>query len=138
MADQITKIEFYMGAVANKVGEGASVLSAVRDAGINLIGFLGYPKNKRSAEIVLVVAEGTRSLSAIAKKAGFELGSKQKGFFVQAQDRPGAVAEIAAKLAGAGINIVSVHALCSGEGRFGALIALASTDLRKASKALGV
>ncbi len=134
MADQVTKVDYFMGEIPNKPGEGARLLNALKDAGVNLTGFLGYPKSARKSEIVIVGGKP----GPAAKKAGFELGKKQTGFFVNGADRPGVVAEMATKLAEAGINIVSCHAMCGGPGTFGALIVVGAEDMRKAGKLLGV
>ncbi len=137
MADQIKQVNFYMGTVPNKVGEGANLLKAIKDAGVNLIGFLGYPKSARKSEVVLIVDEKAPNLAPIAKKAGTALGKKQKGLLASGADRPGVGAELMGKLAGKGINAVSLHALCGGAGTYGALVVVAAADFRKAAKVLG-
>jgi hypothetical protein len=71
-----------------------------------------------------------------AKTAGLEVGSKQTGFYVNGEDRPGAVAEALAKLGATGINVRAVQAVCGGGGRYGAFIEVEPEDAAKANRAL--
>jgi hypothetical protein len=66
------------------------------------------------------------------------LSTKRSGFLIQGEDRPGAVADIAKRLAEANINVTSVQVFCAGSGRYGGMLWVKALDLRKAAKALGI
>lgn len=138
MAEEIRKVDHYSTEVPNKAGEGAKLLGALRDAGVNLIALWGYPlRGRRRAQFEIIPDSGA-ALTAAAKKAGIVLSKKRTAFFISGDDRVGAVADAMAKLARAGINVGAVQAVCGGAGRFGAVVFVAPEDVRKASKALGI
>jgi hypothetical protein len=135
VAEAITKTEYFSIVIPNKVGEGAHILSAFKEAGVNFVGLWVYPLNKKLAKADVIPAEPAL-FKKVAKKLGIEIEGKTACFLSSGEDRIGAVAEPLAKLAAAGISVRAVAAVCAGEGRFGALIQLDPDDVKKAAKAL--
>jgi len=137
MPEEIRRIDYYYVSMPDKPGEGARVLTALRAAGINLIGVSAFPEGARKSQLDLI-PEDSGALAQAAKSARLKLSRKKSGFLIQGDDRPGAVADVVNKLAEAKINVTSVQAFCSGAGRYGGMLWVKAPDLRKAAKALGV
>ena len=137
MADTIRRLDYYSVRIPNKVGEGARVLGALRDAGVNLTGLWGYQTKPSQAQLELA-PEDSASFKKAARKAGLKLSEKQTAFLLSGEDRPGAVADVLDRLAQDGISVVAVKAVCAGAGHFGAAFFIHSNEARKAAKALGV
>ena len=136
MLETIRRVDYYYANVTDKPGEAARILGALNQAGVNLVAFSGFPSGARRAQLDFIPGD-TAAFKAAAKKAGIKVSPRKTGFLIQGEDHPGAVAEIANKLAAAGINITAVDAICSGDGRYGALLWVKPPDVRRATKALG-
>lgn len=135
MADTIRTVSYYKAYASNRPGQGAKVLTALRDAKVNLLAFTGFPRGQRAQ--MDFVPESAAGFKKAAKKLGLRLGVPKKGFLVQGRDRVGAIAEILAKLAQAKINVTAVDAVSAGQGRYGAIFWVKPKHVAKAARILG-
>lgn len=134
MADSIRKVDYFKVTISNRTGEGAKVLGALKEAGVSLLAFSGFPRG-RSVQLDLVPKDGAAFRKA-ARRAGIEIAGTKACFILQGRDRAGAIAAVAAKLAAAGVSITALDAVAAGGGRYGAILWVAPADVAKAAKAL--
>jgi hypothetical protein len=107
----------------------------LKEAGVDLLAYSGFPKGRR-AQLDFIPADAA-AFRAAARKAKVKLVGPKTGFLIQGEDRIGAVAEVMAKLADAGINVTACDAMAAGEGRYGAILWVKPPDVQKASRVLG-
>jgi hypothetical protein len=136
MADTVRLVEYFYVMAPQKPGVGAALLAEVRQAGVNLLAFTGFPSG-RGAQIDFV-PEDAAAFRAVAKKAKWKLTGPKRALLVMGDDRPGVIAELMQRLADAKINVTAIDALCAGAGRYGAILWVAPRDVTKAARALGV
>ena len=136
MTETITRVDYFYIETPDKPGEAAGALSTLKDAGISLLAFTGFPKGRRS-QLDFIPADPA-AFARVAKKAGWKPSVKKSGFLIQGEDRIGAVADVLNKLAAAKINVTAIDAVCAGAGRYGAILWVKPPDLKRAAKALGM
>jgi prephenate dehydratase len=135
MADTVQRVQYFYVEVPDKPGEGAKLLTLLKEAGVNLLAFSGFPKGRR-AQIDFIPAD-LAAFRTVARKAKLKLVGPKTGFLIQGEDRTGAVAEHMAKLADAKINVTAIDAVVAGAGRYGAILWVKPGDVNKATKILG-
>lgn len=134
MPEMIRRVDYYYVQVPQKTGEGAKVLRALKDAGVNLLAFSGFPAGRR-AQLDFIPADAA-AFKSTAKVNKWKVVGPKRGFLIQGDDRVGAIADLVDKLADAKINITAIDAV-SADGRYGALCWVAARDVKKAAKVLG-
>ncbi len=135
MAETIRRVQYFYVMAPDKAGEGARALQALRDAGVNLLAFSGFPVGKRAQ--LDFVPEDAAAFRAAAKRARWKVVGPKTAFLVEGDDRTGVCAEILGKLAAAKINVTATDAVVAGAGRFGAILWVKPRDVNKAAKVLG-
>lgn len=136
MADTVRTAFYFKLEVPDKPGESARALGLLRDAGINLLAFTGFPRRRR-AQLDFVVAD-VEAFKAAAKKSALQVRGPKTCFLAEGDDRPGAVADVLQKLADAKINVTAIDAVSVSPGRYGALFWVNARNVKKAAKALGI
>ena len=135
MADRVRKINYCYVTVNSRAGQGAKVLGALKDEGVNMLAYSGFPVGGGKAKLDLVM-ENTAALRRIAKKEGWRLSKPKKAFLVHGSDEIGAVLRHTQRLADQKINIVAADAVSAGKGRYGMILWVNDKDYNRAAKAL--
>jgi len=135
MADSVRKVQYCYTKVPNRAGIGAKALGELREAGVDLVAFTGFPLGKGKAQLDFVTRD-VPGLKRAAKRAGWRLSDTKKGFLVQGQDRIGAVQRHLGKLAERRIGVVAADAIAAGKGRYGMILWVRPKDYARAARAL--
>jgi hypothetical protein len=136
MADTVRKVRYSYVMVPNRAGAGAAVLALLREAGVNLLAYSGFPASSGKAQMDLIT-DDMAGLRRAAKKGGWRLSAVKKGFLFQGDDRIGTAHRHLAKLAKAKVNVVAADAVAAGKGRYGMILWVKAKDYSRAARALG-
>ncbi|HID11068.1 MAG TPA: ACT domain-containing protein [Candidatus Latescibacteria bacterium] len=115
----------------NKPGKLAEICGTMAEAGINLRALV--ISSQTDCGILRIVPEDPERAKEVLKKAGY-IPVETEVLLVEAQDKLGAMAEIAGKLAEGGVNIDYAYVSSAG-GRF--LAVLGVSDISKAEGLIG-
>ena len=135
MADRIRKADYYSIQVFNRRGEGMRLLKGLRENGVNLLAFTGFP-NGRKAQVDFI-PEKPVALRRAAKNMKINLGKRKTVFLLQGDDRVGALVRVLEKLAAARINMTAMDAVVTGRGRYGAIFWVKPKYVARAARAIG-
>jgi hypothetical protein len=136
MADVVRRVEYYYTEVPDRPGEGAKILNELKAARVNLVAYTGFPSTRGRAQLDFVPTNA-RAFLAAARKAGIKLTGPKTAFLIEGDDRVGVVANIVSKLGKARLNVVAMHAIAAGRGRYGAILWVKSRNVSKAAQILG-
>ncbi len=136
MPDTVGLVDYFYIEVPDKPGEGARVVSYLKEVGVNLQALHAFPKGRRAQ--VDFVPSDPATFRAAAKAAKWKVVGPKKAFFIQGDDRVGALVEYFTKLAEANINVTAMHALSAGAGRFAAILWVKARHVKRAARVLGV
>lgn len=136
MPETIRQVSYCYLITPNKPGAAAQILSALRDANVNLLVFSGFPAGRDKAQVDLVT-DDLEGVKAVAKRQKWKLSRVKRGFLAQGRDEVGAAVAPVATLAGARINVTAATAIAAGEGRFGMIFWVKPAQHNRAAKLLG-
>jgi hypothetical protein len=135
MANITRKVAYFAMDVPDKPGEGARLLRALADAGVNLLAFSGFPSGRKSQ--LDFIPEDVEVFKKAMKALKIKIRHQKFGFLIQGNDRKGAVAQLLNVLADKKINVTAIDAVSAGAGRYAAILWVKTADVSKAAKILG-
>ena len=137
MSDKVKQVPYYHLEVKDEAGAAFTVLSLLKEHGVNLANLTAFPSRRNHAKLTLVPTDPD-TLERAAKVAQLRLSGKKTAFLIQGNDRPGAVAEALKALGDAKINVTACNATVGDTGNFGMLVWVKAKDFTAAARALGV
>jgi hypothetical protein len=133
MPDVIRLVDYFYLQVPHKAGEAAKALRVLKEAGVDLLAFSGFPEGRRAQMDFIPADPG--AFKSVARANKWKVVGPKRGFLIHGDDRVGAIAELMDRLADARINVTAIDAVAT-ERRFGALCWVAPRDVKKAARIL--
>lgn len=118
MAYMIRKVNYCKMNVLSRAGQGVKILETLKDAGVDLLAFTGFPIGGGKSQVDLVASK-IADVQRVARKNKWQISKTKKGFLVQGTDETGAVLKVLDRLARENINVVAADAVAAGKGRYG-------------------
>lgn len=135
MPYQTRKVKYCYVTAPSRPGQGTKILEPLKEAGVNLLAFTGFPIGGRKAQVDLVT-DDIRGVQRVAKENGWRLSKVKKGFLVQGTDEIGVVDRVLSRLSAEDINVTAVDAVTAGKGRFGMILWVNPQKYNKAARVL--
>jgi hypothetical protein len=135
MADRVRKVNYCYVTVPNRSGQGANVLGAMREAGIDMLAYSGFPTKGGKAQLD-IVTERLAPVRRISRKYGWRVSKPKRAFLIQGKDELGAVHRHVQKLADEKINITAADAVSAGKGRYAMILWVRPKNYSRAAKIL--
>ena len=80
MAYRVRKVNYCKMTVSSRAGQAEGVLSAIKESGINMYAFSGFPSKAGKSQIDLI-SDNTAAIKRLAKKSGWRLSKAKKSIF---------------------------------------------------------
>jgi hypothetical protein len=135
MAYRVLKVKYCKMTVPSRAGQGLQVLDAIKDAGISLQAFTGFPVGGGKSQVDLV-SDDIPAIRRVAKREGWRISDVKKAFLVTGNDEVGAVQKVMKRLADKKINVIAVDGVAAGAGRYGMILWVKPGDYQAAARAL--
>jgi hypothetical protein len=136
VADRVQKVSYCYMKVPNRAGAGERILSQLREGGVDLLVFSGFPIRGGNAQLDFA-PQDMAAFRKVVRKHGWRVSAVKRAFLVTGTDRLGATHRHIRKLADAKINITAVDAVAAGKGRYGVILWVKPAVYGRAARALG-
>ena len=135
MAYRVRKVNYCKMTVSSRAGQAEKVLGAIKEAGIDMYAFSGFPTKAGKSQIDLISDESA-AIRRLAKKSNWRLSKTKKAFLVQGNDQIGAIHKIFKKLADEKIDVTAADAVAAGVGRYGMILWVKPKVYNRAARVL--
>jgi hypothetical protein len=135
MTDRVKKVGYCYMKVPNRAGQGEKILGKLREEGVNLLAYSGFPVGRGKAQLDFV-PENMVAFRRVARNEGWQVSKVKRGFLVTGNDQVGAVHRHVKKLAEAKINVTAADAMAAGKGRYGMILWVSPKAYNRAAKVL--
>ena len=137
MAYKIRRIDYFQATVKDQPGEAYQLLSQLADLGVNLLALTMVPMGPMATQITFF-PENSHGLMHAASQAKLPLNGPRRALMIQGDDVLGALVDVHARLASAGVNVFAANGISDGVGHYCYILHVRPEDYERAAGVLEV